>query len=155
MDAPDRLAHGVTRHRSDVTKQLDELIDAERKGKFFLAELPAESTDSRAITYGLATVLLGAAGRSSFDVSGNPAYTRALWYPVYDEARRLGSPSGPHAVDPNGVYRRDFAGGTVLVNPTTATHAVSLGALHSGSGLSNVSTVTIGSTSGLVLLEAG
>ena len=44
------------------SEQLDELIDAERKGKFFLAELPADETDTQAINYGLATMLLGASG---------------------------------------------------------------------------------------------
>ena len=54
---------------------------------------------------------------------------------------------------PNGVYGRDCTAGKVLVNPTTSAQTVSLGGSYSGSGLSSVSTVSIGPTIGLVLLK--
>jgi hypothetical protein len=136
----------------DWNRQLGEETASEREGKYFLAELPAYPWDSAAVRYGLATELLGAAGRSSFDVSGFPVYTRALWYPDYDAARRLGPPLGTYTELAGGVYRRDFANGAVLVNPTESTRTVALGATYSGDGLSNATSVAMAATTGLVLL---
>ena len=100
-------------------------------------------------------MLLGASGRSSFDVSGSPTDTRALWFSIYDDVRPLGAPSGSHTTLSNGVYRRDFAAGKVLVNPTGQTQTVSLDGVYSGSGLSGVTSAVIAPTSGLVLRKVG
>jgi hypothetical protein len=52
------------------------------------------------------------------------------------------------------VYRRDFANGVVLVNPSTSpAGVVGLGATFSGSGLTDVSSVSLGATSGVILLR--
>jgi Hypothetical glycosyl hydrolase family 15 len=136
-------------------KQLAEAQDAEKAGKLFLAELPAMSSDTQAVRYGLATYLLAAGGMSSFDVSGSPSHTTEQWFTEFDTALQLGPPAGSAARLENGIYRREFAAGTVLVNPTTASQTVDLGGRFSGSGLSGVSNVTLAATTGLVLLKDG
>ena len=136
-------------------KQLAVAQDHEAAGKLFLAELPAAGSDTQAIRYGLASLLLVAGGRSSFDVSGSPSHTTEQWFPEFDTARALGAPAGAYATLASGVRRRDFASGVVLANPTTSEQTVALGGSYSGSGLSGVSSVTLGPTSGLVLLKDG
>jgi hypothetical protein len=136
-------------------KQLAEAQDAEQAGKLFLAELPATSSDTRAVRYGLATYLLAAGGMSSYDVSGSPSHTTEQWFAEFDTALQLGPPAGSATRLDSGVYRREFAAGAVLVNPTTASQTVDLGGRFSGSGLSGVSDVTLEATTGLVLLEDG
>jgi hypothetical protein len=136
-------------------RQLDELTAAEARGKYFLAELPADASDVQAIRYGLATYLLGASGLSSYDVSGSPPYTAPVWLePDYTDARRLGAPHGTYWVLASGVFRRDFARGSVLVNPWTRARTVRLGSAYSGSGLHGVREVEMPATTGLVLLRA-
>lgn len=99
-------------------RQLVEELQSEASRKRFLAELPADATDARAIAYGLATFLLGANGYSSFDVAGNPHYANAIWTPELQAATRLGPPLGSFTVARSGLYSRAFRRGLVLVNPT-------------------------------------
>ena len=134
-------------------KQLAEAQDSEVAQKLFLAELPASGTDLRAVRYGLASLLLAAGGSSSFGVSGSPSHTTEQWFPEFDTARSLGAPTSAIIKLAGDVRRRDFAAGTVLVNPTTATQEVALDGTYSGSGLSQVSQVTMPPTTGLVLLR--
>jgi hypothetical protein len=74
-------------------------------------------------------------------------------FPEYGLA--LGDPQGPEERLSSGVHRRAFTRGQVLVNPTGATHSVSLGASYSGSGLTAVSSVSMGPHTGLVLTRDG
>ena len=134
-------------------KQIAEAEDAEEAQKLFLAEVPASATDVQAVRYGLASFLLVAGGSSSFGVSGSPSHTTEQWFPEFDTARALGAPVSAVATLANQVRRRDFAAGTVLVNPTTATQTVTLDGTYSGSGLSGVGQVTMPPTTGLVLLR--
>lgn len=133
-------------------KQIAEVQDSEVAQKLFLAEMPATSTDLRAVRYGLASLLLAAGGSSSFSVSGSPSHTTEQWFREFDTARGLGAPTSADTKLPGDLHQRDFAGGTVLVNPTTATQTVTLDGTYSGSGLTRVSTVTMAPTTGLVLL---
>jgi hypothetical protein len=117
--------------------------------------VPAPASDTEAVRYGLASLLLAAGGESSFDISGDPPHTTEQWFPEFDTARSLGAPAGAVVTLPNGVRRRDFVNGTVLVNPTTSTETVKLDGTYSGSGLRDVDAVTMARTSGLVLLRDG
>jgi hypothetical protein len=76
-------------------------------------------------------------------------YSGETWFPEYNYA--IGDPTGPYTVDANGVYRRSFSQGLALVNPTASTETVSLGATHSGSGLTSVTSVTMAPQTRLVL----
>lgn len=136
--------------------QLQNAEWCEANDKLLLAELPATTSDVAGIRYGLATLLLVAGGHCSFDISASDApggnYTEAFWGPDFDTARALGAPSGAASVLAGGVYRRIFANGIVLANPTTASQTITLGGSFSGCGLMDVSSVTLLATSGLVLL---
>ena len=55
----------------------------------------------------------------------------------------------------NGVYRREFTNGVVLVNPHERTaRRVVLGGTYSGSGLDKVIDVSLKPTSGVVLVRS-
>ena len=100
--------------------------------------------------YGLATMLLVANGENLY--SASTGYSREVWWPEYRTANALGTPLGPYRVLRNGVYRRDFTHGVVLVNPhVRAKGPIRLGRTYSGSGLGTVRSVTLTPLSGLVL----
>jgi Hypothetical glycosyl hydrolase family 15 len=100
--------------------------------------------------YGLATMLLAADGENLYSASTN--YSKEVWWPEYRTANRLGRPLGPYRVLPNGVYRRDFSYGVVLVNPRLHAHGrIRLGATYAGSGLGRVRSVIVKGLSGIVL----
>ena len=73
------------------------------------------------IALGLATELLVAQGRTSYDVAAG-AYDRyATWWPTYRAAQRLGQALGDYIEQANGLLLRRFASGTIVVNDTAAT----------------------------------
>ena len=76
--------------------------------------------------YGLATMLLVADGENLY--SASTGYSREVWWPEYRTANALGTPLGPYRVLRNGVYRRDFTHGVVLVNPHVRARARSASA---------------------------
>jgi hypothetical protein len=130
--------------------QLSEVKEAERQGKIFLGITHSDAGDARAALYGFATMMLGAEGRSHFALARD--YTQETWFPEYEYD--LGSPKGPESRDENGVHRRSFERGLVLVNPTGQSKGVSFGGAYSGSGLGESTTATMPPTSGLVLRGA-
>lgn len=64
--------------------------------------------------FGLATTLMGD-GYFAYDLHTRWRGQR-WWYPEYDAP--LGYPKGAAAEQPDGTWRREFDGGTVIVNPT-------------------------------------
>jgi hypothetical protein len=106
--------------------------------------------------YGLASMLLVAGGYSSYSTSNTNLTSDEAWYPEYTTAQALGSPSGSYEQLGNGVYKRTFASGIVLVNPTAhSAPRFSLGpGAYSAPGLDRVRSVAMGPTSGLILLGA-
>jgi hypothetical protein len=108
-------------------------------------------------TFGLAAMLLAANGRASYSTSNSNYTYQENWFPEYDTATALGAPTGPYLQLANGAYERVFANGIVLANPTgTSIPTFSLGGGgYSGSGLANVQSVSLGPTSGLILLKTG
>jgi hypothetical protein len=126
---------------------LNMVKEAERRGKTFLGVSHSAATDAAAARYGWATVLLGAGGKSYFSLA--PDYTSETWFPEYDYD--IGEPTGPESVDSNGVHRRVFTRGLVLVNPSGSSQSVSFGGSFSGSGLTSAQSATMGPHSGLVL----
>jgi Hypothetical glycosyl hydrolase family 15 len=127
--------------------QLDSLKYAQQHGKDFLAVTHSASGDSAAACYGWATVLLGAQGRADYSMA--PNYTTETWFPEYESD--IGQPTGPESTDANGIHRRVFTNGIVVVNPTASRLAANLNGTYSGSGLSQVSSVTVAPHSGYVL----
>ncbi|HEY2600288.1 MAG TPA: putative glycoside hydrolase [Thermoleophilaceae bacterium] len=143
---PDTLANGQWQGK------LSHAVWSEEHGKIGLDH--AVTSKRRGARYGLATMLLAAGGENLFSASTD--YSHEVWWPDYAIAGALGSPLGRYRVLPNGVYRRDFANGVVLVNPgARATRVVRLGGTYSGSGLRRVTRVSLAPASGVVLAKAG
>jgi putative glycosyl hydrolase-like family 15 (GHL15) protein len=129
--------------------QLAEVKAAERQGKVFLGVTQAATPDAAAARYGWATMLLAAQGHSYFALHND--YTNQNWFPDYDLP--IGRPAGAEAARSDGIHRRAFTNGLVLVNPTTVSRTVSLGGLYSSPVLRNVSSVVMAPHSGLVLVK--
>jgi hypothetical protein len=129
--------------------QLEEVREAEAQGKYFLGVSHSQGTDGRAAAYGLTTMLLASQGRSSFALAQD--YTTETRFLVYDRALLLGSPAGAH-YRVGAAYRRQFSAGTVVVNPSLSPVTVPLGAEYMMENGTRVTSVTLGATSGTVLL---
>jgi hypothetical protein len=107
----------------------------EAHGKYFLGNADVSSSPSLN-TYGLATLLLAAQGRSSWSTADGNYGAGEYWFPAYNTALALGSPLGAYTVLSNGLYVRRFQHGTVIVNPTTSTvNAAAYGYMAAQSGL--------------------
>jgi hypothetical protein len=134
----------------DWELQLAAEKDAEAKGKYFLGVAHSTSDDRAAARYGWATALLGAAGHTAFIEAAD--YTNQPWFPEYDY--KIGDPASAETADGNGVHRRAFADGLVVVNPTPGTVTVDFGGPYNGSGLTNATGATMGPSTALILTKA-
>src|SRR5262249_13209879 len=122
----------------------------EQARKIFLGLTYAPKGDERSMAYARANFLL-------FD---DPADGGALLYEATDPEAQdpysaswtadVGSPVGAR-FQVGSAWRRNFSGGTVVVNPTSSTVTVSLGGTYATLGGSTVSSVTLGPTSGAIL----
>ena len=101
-------------------------------------------------TFGLASMLLVANGRASYTTSTNYT-TTAAWLPEYTTAQHLGVPRGRYRVLRSGVYKRVFAHGVVLVNPTRRGRRVVLHGRYSGTHLRRVRAVSLAPLSAVIL----
>ena len=109
------------------------------------------ATTQAATEYGMASYLLVNNGLDRYD--NNWRSVPDDWWSGYDVS--LGSPRGPRYAW-NGVLRRDFERGTVLVNqPGAATQTVSLPDAHTDLAGNAVTSVTLAAARGAVLLRAG
>jgi hypothetical protein len=128
---------------------------SEANGKY--AILHSHGTTEQSNTYGLASMMLVSGGWASYSTSNANYGSSEAWYPEYATAQQLGAASGAYTKLANSVYERVFAGGIVLVNPTaTAVPVFSLGGgIYSGSGLTNVTSVSLAPTQGLILQQVG
>jgi hypothetical protein len=129
----------------------------------FLAYVEARHADGNGVVYdsrplsarereyGLAFYLLASGGRDAIgaDVGGTPRD----WWGGYDTD--LGEARGRRRLD-GGVWRRDFAGGTVLVNePGAPARTVAVGPRLRRLDGRRVSSVRLGPAAGAVLVRAG
>jgi Hypothetical glycosyl hydrolase family 15 len=130
--------------------ELEAIKEAERRDKIFLGVTHSDAGDTAAALYGYATMLLGSDGAGHFALAEDYAHETCFREYDYD----LGPPTGPETADDDGVHRRPFERGLVLVNPTTEVREVSLGGTYTGSGLIADSHATMPPTSGLVLEDA-
>jgi putative glycosyl hydrolase-like family 15 (GHL15) protein len=139
---PDSMANG------QWPAKLSHALWSEENGKISLDH--AVTGTRRGARYALATMLLVAGGENLF--SASLGYSREVWWPEYHTANSLGRPLGAYRVLRNGVFRRDFTNGVVLVNPSVRrASSVRLGGRYSGSGLRRVGAVSLARTSGVVL----
>jgi hypothetical protein len=128
---------------------------SEAHGK--IAILHSWNSSETGNTYGLASMLLVANGSSTYSTSNTNYVNDENWYPEYGTSQQLGAASGTYFRLANGVYERVFANGIVLVNPSVATVGrFSLGGgIYTGSRLTSVTSVSMASATGLVLLRVG
>jgi hypothetical protein len=91
-------------------------------------------------------VLLASRGGASFALHGD--YTHEPWFEEYDYD--IGNATAA-ATQTDGVWRRSFERGLVLVNPNTTTKTVELGAPHSGSGHTSITRTDMRPHTGLIL----
>jgi hypothetical protein len=128
---------------------------SEANGKIMIVH--TYDTTEAGNTYALASMMLVAGGHMTYSTTNAGIASYEMWYPEYSEAQLLGRALGSYQQLSNGVYERRFANGVVLANPTPqAVGTFSLGGgTYSGSGLSGVSSVSMGPTSGLILLRVG
>jgi Hypothetical glycosyl hydrolase family 15 len=114
--------------------------------------LDANATTQDGRLYGLAAYFLISSGRDA--MSNAQAGTPADWWAA-GYGLDLGAALGPRYQTADGVWRRDFSGGTVLLNePGAPTRTVSVPAgLHDLDGVAR-SSVTLGPASGAVLVGA-
>jgi hypothetical protein len=128
----------------------DQVAEAEyaaSQGKIFIGFTQGAKGETQAARYGYASVLLG--GNDTASYAFTPNYTEETWLPEYEY--EIGSATGAQTEDANGVHRRAFQNGLVLVNPTESAQTVSFGGTYSGSGLENATGATMPANSALVL----
>lgn len=130
-------------------RQLGFLRSAQQRGKTILAVTTSKNGDRAAARYGWASVLLGAEGSAHFALHGD--YSNANWFPDYDY--KLGRPTTGLRQSTNGIRRRSFENGIVVVNPTSRQRTAKLDGRFSGSGWSNVSEVTLRAKRAAILLR--
>ena len=105
-------------------KEVAFLADMERRGKAGLVAVEAcpegTAAEKEAVySYALATFLMGAEGRSLFHFNRDCDWdSKVRPHPLRAEEQLLGAPLGPYARGADGLYRRPFAGGLVLANPS-------------------------------------
>jgi hypothetical protein len=145
----------LTLHRTEAEWKQDVgmLSDAGSKGKSVLAMVKIWANGTQAQKdawheYALASFLLGNDGRSFFTFSYSESSDPTVPLPWWNTA--LGTPSGGYAKVAN-VYQRSFARGRVLVNPTSSTYRVQLGASYRNLLGNIVTSVTLGPWTGRVL----
>ena len=133
--------------------QLQSLKYAQEHGKDYLAITHSADGDAAAARYGWGTLLLGAQGHANFGL--HSGYTTENWFPEYDYD--IGEPTGPESRDTNGVHRRQFSNGMVVVNPTGGQLSADLcGGTYSGSGYSHVTSVNLAANRAAILtLDSG
>jgi len=117
------------------------------QGKAYMAFTQGAATDVQAARYGYASLLLASQGNASFALT--PDHATETWFPEYDYD--LGRPLAAETRDANGVHRRQFERGLVLVNPTASTQSAAFDGNYSGSGLSAATAATMPPNTGLVL----
>ncbi|HEX8856056.1 MAG TPA: putative glycoside hydrolase [Thermoleophilaceae bacterium] len=132
-------------------RELAQVKDAEAKNKLFLGVAHGPASDRAAARFGWATTLLAGAGHSYFQVASD--YTNEYWFPEFDYA--IGEPTGAESRIADGVHRRTFTNGLVVVNPTASDKSVSFGGSYSGSGLSGATGATLGAHCALILTRDG
>ncbi len=138
------------RDESGWRTQLEEIHTTEALGKTFLAVTQAEPSDTRAVRYGWASVLLAADGHASYLAADG--YDGETWSSEYEVP--LGEPTAAAREVAGGAWERTFSDGLVVVNPSAGPLAVALGGVYSGDGLSEATQATLPADSALILTGA-
>jgi hypothetical protein len=138
---------------SDWTFRQQFQIATEAAGKIFLGLTYAPRSDSRSMIYARANFLLNTASGSRSALVFEPGDQEASdpYSPAW--TADVGNPTGAR-YQVGAAWRRDFTGGTVVVNPSTATTTVQLGAGYVDSAGAPVTSVTLAPATGAILTSA-
>ena len=133
---------------------VDQLADLESRGlgTAAIVKIWANGTTSakaKVAEWATASFLLGAGQRSFLAISYSPGDDPTSLSTI--EKSAIGKPAGTRQRASNGIWKRAFTGGTVLVNPTGSTITVSLGRAHVGSDGKKVTSVTLAPNTGRIL----
>ena len=136
---------------ADWTYRQQFLGATQKAGKIFLGLSYAPNADVRSMRYARSTFLLdwdGGASAVLFEGESGGDPTNADWM------TDIGTPRG--ARYPVGAaWRRDYSGGTVLVNPSSTTVWVTLGSPHVNGEGQVVTSLALAPTNGVVLKSVG
>ena len=140
-----------------LLESINGMVRDSATGKIFIAENYAGSSmaeTSRSAEYCYVATLLGMNGNNCYF-----GYNYGLYYGYEQGANympalvtNLGSPSGTYYKSQS-VYQRDFANGKVLLNPSDASYTVNLGGNYQLLNGTIVSSITLDSWSGEILLS--
>ncbi|MGH9123792.1 MAG: putative glycoside hydrolase [Acidimicrobiales bacterium] len=120
------------RSESQWKQDVDMLVDAGQRGKSVLVEAKVWNSTATQVQkdtihrYALATFLLGTNGNEYWYWSDTGAETAVVETSAYENVN-IGTPLGSYD-KVLGVYQRRFSGGLVVVNPTSASVTLPLGA---------------------------
>ena len=132
-------------------EQFQQATDA--AGKIFLGLTYAPKSDAHSQLFARASFLVmdGGHGGALVFESSDPEAQDPYASPWTADP---GSPTGAR-YQVGSAWRRDFTGGTVVVNPTAAPVTVPLGGTFLAADGSSVSSVTLGAASGAILMSPG
>lgn len=105
----------------DWEEQMNRFTVTQQLGKRVILVSNGTKADTQRQLFAFASYLLIADGRASFRYANNQSYEEAWAYSDY--LLDLGEPLGPRYYD-NGVWQRDFAKGSVSVDPQAHTAAI-------------------------------
>ena len=142
---------GITQYRSLTAwkQDVDMLAQAAAQGKrvAVLTKVWAHGTQQQIDdwhAYAAGSFLLGANGQQVFEFSDSPTADISAGSSVIAKLTALGTATGAYSVA-NGIYQRQFTGGLVIVNPTTAPLTATLSQPYTDaiSGAAVTGTITI------------
>jgi hypothetical protein len=144
------------------TEKIEGVKQIGESGKYVLvdsgfAELSQSASQEmidRMLMYCFSSYLLALEGDNSFFSFGNywSTNTSRGYYPLFDESKSLGAATDEY-YSFQSVYARDFQRGFVIVNPTDSIHSISLSHSYRTSNGQEVSNVTLGDHTGIILLS--
>jgi hypothetical protein len=139
----------------EAWRQSVDMLQATDKTVFVEVKVWTRSTERQTAAwrlFALASFLLGNAGTSYFAFSGARA-GNGVAPDVLTVGSRLGAPIGSYE-ERDGVYRRSFVDGKVLVNPSGQTSTIDLGADYRDDAGTVVRSLTLGPHSAAILTTA-
>lgn len=116
----------------DWTTKVNGVMEDGTLGKLVMvssgfSELDQSTSDEieKMLMYCFASYLLALNGNKTYFGFGSYWDSARGYYPIFDAAKVLGSPVNDY-YPYQGVYARDFQNGTVLVNPSASSYAITL-----------------------------
>ncbi len=138
---------------SDWTFRQQFQIITEQAGKIFLGLTYAPRSDARSMVYARSNFLLNTTGgRSALVFEPGDPEASDPYSPSW--TADIGAPAGAR-YQVGGAWRREFTGGTVVVNPSSSTVTVPLGSGYVDDSGAAVSSVTLAPASGAILRAGG